>query len=176
MRANSLALRLFLSATVWTVAHPGRRPASCCRRSIAQAVERAFDRRLGVYLKTLIADVASPEDSQRESRPVARRAAVRTAAVGLVLAGHAASTRRSRRCTPRARCGTACCRACRTWASSPAPTASRKSYVPGPEDQRLRLVERMIDLGEEGRFLVAVAGDAAGDRRGDRARSTARWR
>src|SRR5205085_10450894 len=27
------------------------------------AVERAFDRRLGVYLKTLVADVASPEDN-----------------------------------------------------------------------------------------------------------------
>ena len=31
----------------------------------------------------------------------------------------------------------------------------------GPEDQRLRLVERNIDLGDDGRFLVAVAGDAA---------------
>ena len=31
----------------------------------------------------------------------------------------------------------------------------------GPEDQRLRLVERNIDLGDEGHYLVAVAGDAA---------------
>jgi signal transduction histidine kinase len=38
---------------------------------------------------------------------------------------------------------------------------SREGYVQGPEDQRLRLVERPIDLGEDGRFLVAVAGDAA---------------
>jgi len=38
---------------------------------------------------------------------------------------------------------------------------SREGYVPGPEDQRLRLVERNIDLGDEGHFLVAVAGDAA---------------
>ena len=42
----------------------------------------------------------------------------------------------------------------------PGPDGTRKSYVPGQEDQRLRLVERVIDLGEEGRFLVAVAGDA----------------
>ena len=32
---------------------------------------------------------------------------------------------------------------------------------PGPEDQRLRLVERTVDLGDDGRYLVAVAGDAA---------------
>ena len=30
----------------------------------------------------------------------------------------------------------------------------------GPEEQRLRIVERTVDLGEEGRYLVAVAGDA----------------
>jgi len=41
------------------------------------------------------------------------------------------------------------------------PDGSREGYVPGPEDQRLRLVERNIDLGDEGHYLVAVAGDAA---------------
>ncbi len=43
----------------------------------------------------------------------------------------------------------------------PAPTARAQGYVTGPEDQRLRLVERNIDLGDEGQYLVAVAGDAA---------------
>ena len=60
MRANSLALRLFLSATAWTVVIllvTGFVLSGLYR----QAVERAFDRRLSVYLKTLIADVASPE-------------------------------------------------------------------------------------------------------------------
>ena len=62
MRANSLALRLFLSATAWTVVilfATGVVLSSFYRH----AVERAFDRRLGVYLKTLVADVASPEES-----------------------------------------------------------------------------------------------------------------
>ena len=36
---------------------------------------------------------------------------------------------------------------------------TRRSYVDGPEDQRLRLIERTVDLGDEGRYLVAVAGD-----------------
>ena len=44
---------------------------------------------------------------------------------------------------------------------APGASGSREGYVPGPEDQRLRLVERNIDLGDEGHFLVAVAGDAA---------------
>ncbi|MFZ0673351.1 MAG: sensor histidine kinase, partial [Pseudolabrys sp.] len=62
MRANSLALRLFLSATAWAVIIlliTGIVLSSLYR----QAVERAFDRRLGVYLRTLVADVASPEES-----------------------------------------------------------------------------------------------------------------
>ena len=60
MRANSLALRLFLSATAWTVVIllvTGFALSGLYRDS----VERGFDRRLGVYLKTLIADIASPE-------------------------------------------------------------------------------------------------------------------
>ena len=39
-------------------------------------------------------------------------------------------------------------------------TGSRQGYVQGPEDQKLRLLERPIDLGDDGRFTVAVAGDA----------------
>src|SRR5215204_5724141 len=64
MRANSLALRLFLSATAWTVVIlllTGLALSSIYR----QAVERGFDRRLGVYLRTLVADVASPEDADK---------------------------------------------------------------------------------------------------------------
>jgi signal transduction histidine kinase len=38
---------------------------------------------------------------------------------------------------------------------------TRKAYIQGPEEQRLRLIDRIIDLGDEGRFLVAVGGDAA---------------
>ena len=60
MRLNSLALRLFFSATTWTVVIlvvTGIVLSSIYRA----AVERAFDRRLGVYLRTLVADVATPE-------------------------------------------------------------------------------------------------------------------
>src|SRR4029079_4513272 len=60
MRANSLALRLFLSATVWTVLIlfvTGFVLSVLYRDS----VQRAFDRRRAVSLKTLIADLASPD-------------------------------------------------------------------------------------------------------------------
>jgi Ni,Fe-hydrogenase I cytochrome b subunit len=57
MRANSLAVRLFLWATAWTVViliATGIALSTLYRH----AVERAFDRRLDVYLRTLVADVA----------------------------------------------------------------------------------------------------------------------
>src|SRR5436190_156008 len=62
MRLNSLALRLFFSATTWTVVIlviTGVVLSSIYRA----AVERAFDRRLGVYLRALVADVATPDEN-----------------------------------------------------------------------------------------------------------------
>src|SRR5437764_7588248 len=62
MLANSLALRLFLSAATWTVVIllvTGIALTSVYRG----AVERSFDRRLGVYLRTLVADVATPDEA-----------------------------------------------------------------------------------------------------------------
>ena len=89
MRLNSLALRLFFSATAWTVlilVIVGF-VLSWLYRS---AVERAFDRRLELYLRALVSDVATPELNARQFPAVAGRAVVRSAAVGLVLAGDAA--------------------------------------------------------------------------------------
>ena len=37
----------------------------------------------------------------------------------------------------------------------------RHGYVSGPEHQRLRLLERTVDVSAQERYLVAVAGDAA---------------
>ena len=62
MRTNSLALRLFFSAAAWTVVILVV-TATVLSSLNRAAVERAFDRRLGVYLRTLIADVATPDES-----------------------------------------------------------------------------------------------------------------
>ena len=67
MRANSLALRLFLSATAVTVVIlliTGVVLSSLYR----DGVERSFDRRLDVYLKTLVADVSAPEEAEKFCR------------------------------------------------------------------------------------------------------------
>ncbi len=159
MRANSLALRLFVSATAWAVVIlliTGVVLSSIYR----QAVERAFDRRLGVYLRTLVADVASPEETgdkfpQSLGEPLFE----------LPLSGWYWQVTRLDPDKHDVRASRS------LWDAGlphlqdrgvpPGPDGSRQGYVAGPEDQRLRLVERNIDLGDEGHYLVAVAGDAA---------------
>ena len=158
MRANSLALRLFLSATAWAVIIlliTGIVLSSLYR----QAVERAFDRRLAVYLRTLVADVAAPEEGSEKFPQSLGEPLFELPLSGWYwqvtrLDGPKAEVRASRS----------------LWDGglphlqdhgiAAGPNGSREGYVSGPEDQRLRLVERNIDLGEEGRYLVAVAGDA----------------
>src|ERR1700721_4138407 len=61
MRGSSLATRLFLSGTAWggvILLIPGVGLSSVYR----DATERAFDRRLNLYLRTLIAEVATPDE------------------------------------------------------------------------------------------------------------------
>jgi signal transduction histidine kinase len=159
MRLNSLALRLFFSATTWTVVIlvvTGIVLASLYRG----AVERAFDRRLGVYLRTLVADVAMPEENagkfpQSMGEPL----------FDLPLSGWYWQVTRLDAPTPDVRASRSLWDATlphlADLGASSAPGAAREGYVQGPEGQQLRIVERTIDLGEEGRYLVAVAGDAA---------------
>jgi len=159
MRANSLALRLFVSATAWAVIIlliTGVVLSSLYR----QAVERAFDRRLGVYLRTLVADVASPEEAggkfpQSLGEPLFE----------LPLSGWYWQVTRLDSAKNEVRSSRSLWDGglphLQDYGVAPGADGSRQGYVPGPEDQRLRLVERNIDLGDEGHYLVAVAGDAA---------------
>src|SRR4051794_31071545 len=156
MRANSLALRLFLSATVWTVLIlfvTGFVLSGLYRDS----VERAFDRRLGVYLKTLIADIAAPDIPVEKAGQMLGEPLFE-----LPLSGWYWQITRQDKPKPETTSSRS------LWDRSlphlgGAPDATdgiRKAYVQGPEDQRLRLVERDVDLGDDGRFMVAVGGDA----------------
>jgi signal transduction histidine kinase len=159
MRANSLALRLFLSATVWTVLIllvTGFVLSGLYRNS----AERSFDRRLGVYLKTLVADLASPEIPDEKTGQMLGEPLFE-----LPLSGWYWQVTRLDHAPPEVISSRS------LWdrslphlnelAVAHDAEGLRKSYVPGPEEQRLRQVEREVDLGSDGRFLVAVAGDSA---------------
>jgi signal transduction histidine kinase len=159
MRVNSLAFRLFLWATVWTVVIllvTGVVLSSLYR----QAVERAFDHRLDVYVRTLVADVASPEEGG-EKFPQS----IGEPLFDLPLSGWYWEVTRLDTPKPEVHSSRS------LWDSSlprlPDGAAAAgssgyiKGYAQGPEDQRLRLVERNIDLGDDGRFLIEVAGNAS---------------
>jgi signal transduction histidine kinase len=158
MRANSLAFRLFLWATGLTVVIlivTGIALSSLYRH----AVERAFDLRLDVYLRTLVADVASPDEGtdkfpQSIGEPLFE----------LPLSGWYWQITRLDTPKPEVHSSRS------LWDSNlprvPAVEDAsaggyRKGYAQGPEDVRLRLVERNVDLGDEGRYLIQVAGDAS---------------
>jgi signal transduction histidine kinase len=157
MRANSLAFRLFLWATGLTVVVlivTGVALSSLYRH----AVERAFDRRLDVYLRTLVADVASPEEGadkfpQSIGEPLFE----------LPLSGWYWQVTRLDTPKPELHSSRS------LWDSNlprlptgeDAAAGYRKGYAPGPEEVRLRLVERDIDLADEGHYLIQVAGDAS---------------
>jgi len=123
------------------------------------AVERAFDLRLDVYLRTLVADVASPDEGtdkfpQSIGEPLFE----------LPLSGWYWQVTRLDTPKPEVHSSRS------LWDSNlprvPAVEDAsaggyRKGYAQGPEDVRLRLVERNVDLGDEGRYLIQVAGDAS---------------
>ncbi len=158
MRTNSLALRLFLWAAAWTLVIlivTGIALSTLYRH----AVERAFDRRLDVYLRTLVADVASPEDGG-ENFPQS----IGEPLFDLPLSGWYWQVSRLDTKAPEARSSRS------LWDSalphlkddkSAAATEYLQGYAVGPEDQKLRLVERNVDLGDDGKYLIEVAGDAA---------------
>jgi signal transduction histidine kinase len=158
-RASSLATRLFVSATAWVVVIlliTGIVLSSVYR----SASERAFDRRLNLYLRTLVADVATPDepaDKQMQSlgEPLFE----------LPLSGWYWQVTRTEGDKPDIR-------ASRSLWDKKLPkleeqgnelTAAgiRIGYVEGPEGQTLRMVERPVDLGADGKYLVMVAGDAS---------------
>ncbi len=158
MRVNSLAQRLFITAIAVSAAIlivVGILLSTLYRGSL----ERSFDRRLNVYLKTIVADVALaskgalPEPSAL-GEPLFEQPFSGWYWQIVRLNGDTIEIKTSR--------------------SVPAgglPILSdtklveglggfREGYVDGPEGQRLRVVERIVDLGEDGRYLVAVAGNA----------------
>ena len=159
MRRNSLAVRLFFSASAWVLVIlviTGFVLSSVYRN----ATERAFDRRLNLYLRTLIAEVATPDEP-----PDRQFQSLGEPLFELPLSGWYWQITRTD--TDKADV-----RSSRSLWDKKLPKLEdrgidlsaagiRVGYVEGPEGQNLRMVERPVDLGSDGKFLVGVAGDAS---------------
>ena len=151
----SLGARLFLSAAICcalVLVLAGIGLTTFYRRS----AERGFDERLSVYIKELIADLAAPPETERQAIGDLGEPRFDLPLSGwywqiIRLDGERPSIRASRSLvggqlpklldqpiTPNAR-------------------GLRESYISGPDDRSLRILEREIDVGEDGRFTVAVA-------------------
>jgi signal transduction histidine kinase len=158
MRANSLALRLFIWATVWTVVVliiTGIALSTLYRH----AVERAFDRRLDVYLRTLVADVASPEEGGEKFPQSIGEPLFELPLSGWYWQVTRLDTKKPELHSSRSLWDSALPRLPNTGAVNV--SEALEGYAEGPEDQKLRIVERNIDLGDDGRYLISVAGDAS---------------
>src|SRR6201988_3461069 len=158
MRGSSLATRLFLSATAWVVVIlliTGIVLSSVYR----DATERAFDRRLNLYLRTLIAEVATPDEP-----PDRQFQSLGEPLFELPLSGWYWQITRTDSDKPDVRASRS------LWDKKLpkledqgidlTPAGIRIGYVEGPEGQSLRMVERTVHLGADGKFLWAVVGDA----------------
>ena len=157
MAASSLANRLFLSATAWLVvilAITGVALSSVYKN----ATERAFDRRLNLYLRTLIAEVATPDEP-----PDRQFQSLGEPLFELPLSGWYWQITRTDTEKPEVRSSRS------LWdkklpkleeqGTELTAAGIRLAYVDGPEGQKLRMVERPVDLGSDGKYLISVAGD-----------------
>ncbi|SEF69432.1 ATP-binding protein [Bosea lathyri] len=151
----SLGARLFLSAAICcalVLMLAGFGLTTFYRRS----AERGFDERLSVYIKELVADLAAPPETERQAIGDLGEPRFDLPLSGwywqiIRLDGERPTVRSSRSLVggqlpklldqpilPNAR-------------------GLRESYISGPDDRALRILEREIDVGEDGRFTVAVA-------------------
>jgi signal transduction histidine kinase len=154
----SLGTRLFFSAAVCCVlilVLAGIGLTTFYRRS----AERGFDERLSVYIKQLVADLAAPPETERQTVGDLGEPRFDLPLTGWYwqitrLDGERPNVRASRSLVggqlPKLL----------DQAIVPNSRGLRESYVSGPDDRLLRILEREIDVGEDGRFTVAVAAPA----------------
>jgi signal transduction histidine kinase len=155
LAGRSIALRLAASSLFWSsliLVIAGIILSAVYR----QATERAFDERLLVYANDLAADLVSPADQERGLGSLG------DPRFDIPLSGWYWQVGRLD-AKPRD------VRASRSLLGNPLPALAdssperrfgqiRKDYATGPEGRILRVLERDIDLGEDGRFVVRIAG------------------
>jgi signal transduction histidine kinase len=157
VQPRSIAQRLIFSAAFWSVfvlAIAGIALSTIYARSS----EQGFDQRLRIYLLEIIADLSSPNPNERseigqlgEPRFAVQNSGwywqilridgeVRVVATSRSLYGQKLPTLLAN-------------------AADQILDSRGAGYITGPEEQRLRAAERRVDLGDEGIFLVSVAGE-----------------
>ena len=115
-----------------------------------QAVERAFDRRLDVYLRTLVAYVASPEEGNDKYPQSIGEPLFQSPLSGWYWQVTRLDLPKPELHSSRSLWDLNLPRLADAMVDFAA-GGYRKGYAQGPEDVRLRLVERNIDLGDDGR-------------------------
>jgi signal transduction histidine kinase len=154
-KMGSIAHRLFLSAAVLSFAillTAGLVLTAIYRRT----AEASFDQRLGVYLRALVADIATPGEGGREGTDE-----LSDPQFELALSGWYWQVTRLDGDKPRIR-GSRSLFAARLprLAAQGVPAGlggARRGYVKGPDERTLRMLERVIDAGDQGLYLVQVA-------------------
>ncbi len=156
LNAQSIASRLFLSAAFWSssiliIAGLGLSALN------ARWSETNFDDQLGVYLKALVANVAVAEEAKGGAPPVI------APQFELAFSGWYWQITRLDGDHPDVRTS-------RSLFATQLPRINEqearedrgawRGYVVGPGDKPLRMVQREIDAGEEGRYLIQVAANA----------------
>ena len=155
-RRRSIATRLFISAGVLSIAIlliAGLILTAVYRTS----TEAGFDERLGVYLRALVADLATdkPNDDRSDVGQLA------DPQFELTLSGWYWQITRLDGQTPDIRTSRSLFAARLPRLADLGVAAgmggSRRGYAKGPDDRPLRMVERVIDTGDQGIYLVQVA-------------------
>ena len=154
-KAQSIATRLFLSAIFWSMLlllAAGVLLTTLYRRT----AEQAFDQRLDVYLRAIVADLAAPgEDTRIEPGQLGEPQ------FELSLSGWYWQITRLDTSQPMVRASRSLFAASLPRLADLGIPASlgglRRGYATGPEGSRIRILEREIDTGDTGVFLVQVA-------------------
>jgi hypothetical protein len=154
MNRQSIATRLFLYAALWStliLLVAGVVLTTLYRRS----AEAAFDARLGVYLRAIVADVAAPGDDNRAIPELG------DPQFELTLSGWYWQITRLDSEKPEIKASRSlfAARLPRLADQGSAITkgGARQGYAIGPDGRQLRILEREIDVGDSGIYLVQVA-------------------
>ena len=159
LNAQSIAARLFLSAAFWSstilvVAGLGLTAIH------ARSTEAAFDEQLGVYLKALVANVAAAGDEAHGGPGQFIDPQFELARSGWYWQITRLDSPQPDIKSSRSLFAAQLPRLDAARPTQPESGAVRSGYVVGPDDRSLRMIERVIDAGDEGRYLIQVAGNS----------------